>query len=129
MCRELARIISPHAYWYRWAGRPALTLVGITRNDFRDEDLSLVVVAEQGAMPAEDLALDAVQRVGAVAQRENGLPSVSPRGQTWNEVRTGATQLLSSQEHAPERRVIGSIFTVANGDDPVNKQVAGANPH
>src|SRR5262245_52590419 len=121
--------MSPHAYWYRWAGRPALTLVGITCHDFRDEDLSLVVIAEQGAMPAEDLALDAVQRVAAVAQRENGLPSVPPLGQTWNEVRTGATQVLSSQEHSLERRVIGPIFTVANGDDPVNKQVAGSNPH
>jgi hypothetical protein len=66
-CLELARIISPHEYWYRSAGRPALTLVGITGDDFCNEDLSLVVIAEQGAMPAEDFTLDAIQRVGAVA--------------------------------------------------------------
>ena len=64
---ELARIISPHAYRYRSAGRTALTLVGIPCDDFRHEDLCLVVVAEQRAMTAEDLALDAIQRVGAVA--------------------------------------------------------------
>ena len=64
---ELARIISPHAYRYCSAGRSALTLIGVTGDDFGHEDLSLVVVAEQGAMTAEDLTLDAIQRVGAVA--------------------------------------------------------------
>ena len=64
---ELARIISPHAYWYRPAGRLALTSIGIAGDDFRNEDLSLVVVAEQVAVTTEDLALDAIQRVGAVA--------------------------------------------------------------
>ena len=110
-------------------GRPALTLIRIAGDNFRDEDLSLAVIAEQGAMPTEDLTLDAIQRVAAIAQRENSPPSVSARGETWNEVRAGAMELLASQEHSPERRVTGSVLTVANGDDPVNEQVARSNPH
>ena len=57
----------PQAYRYRSAGRLAFTLIGITGDDFGHEDLSVVVVAEQAAMTAEDLTLDAIQRVCAVA--------------------------------------------------------------
>src|SRR5689334_4302865 len=80
-------------------------------------------------MPTEDLTLNAIERVAAIAQRENGSPSVSPRGQTWNEVRAGAMERFAGQEHSRERRVTASMLAVADGHDPVYEQVARANPH